>query len=103
MDDLAAAGCPTIYINGSFVTRVAEPGDFDACWDAADVDPEKMHRALVAYASDRLDQKIRYQGELFPAGGLADAYGTTFLELFQIDKHTLRPKGIVAVRLGGST
>jgi hypothetical protein len=31
MTQLKAAGCRTIYINGSFVTSKLEPGDFDAC------------------------------------------------------------------------
>jgi hypothetical protein len=101
MDDLTAAGCSTIYIDGSFVTSRAEPGDFDACWDATGVNLERMEVELIAYAGDREDQRAGYGGELFPAGGLADPYGTTFLDLFQTDKHTRRPKGIVAVRLGG--
>lgn len=34
MEQLKAAGCRTIYINGSFVTSKPNPNDFDACWDA---------------------------------------------------------------------
>jgi uncharacterized protein DUF6932 len=102
MDDLKAAGCQTIYIDGSFVTTRLEPGDFDACWDATGTNLDRLHATIIAYAGDRTDQKTRYGGELFPASGLADSFGTTFLELFQTDKFTHRPKGIVAVRLGGS-
>jgi hypothetical protein len=31
MEHLRAAGCRTIYINGSFVTDKLNPNDFDAC------------------------------------------------------------------------
>ena len=30
---LRAAGCPMIYLDGSFVTGKPKPGDFDACWN----------------------------------------------------------------------
>ncbi len=33
MTQLKAAGCRTIYVNGSFVTSEPNPGDFDACYD----------------------------------------------------------------------
>ncbi|MEG3973888.1 hypothetical protein QT970_04595 [Microcoleus sp. herbarium8] len=38
MEQLKAAGCRTIYINGSFVTSKLAPQDFDACWDREEVD-----------------------------------------------------------------
>jgi hypothetical protein len=33
MMQLKAAGCRTIYIDGSFVTIETKPNDFDACYD----------------------------------------------------------------------
>lgn len=38
MIPLKAAGCRTIYIDGSFVTSEPSPGDFDACYDNDIVD-----------------------------------------------------------------
>jgi hypothetical protein len=38
MEQLKEAGCRIIYINGSFTTIKPNPGDFDACWDPAEVD-----------------------------------------------------------------
>ena len=31
--NLVAAGCSSLYLDGSFVTEKPELGDFDACWD----------------------------------------------------------------------
>ncbi|MGB3237004.1 MAG: hypothetical protein WBB29_01840 [Geitlerinemataceae cyanobacterium] len=38
MSQLKAAGCRTIYIDGSFVTIESDPNDFDACYDRETVD-----------------------------------------------------------------
>ena len=46
-------------------------------------------------------QKRKYGGELFPADWPADAHGTSFLHFFQRDRVTGRPKGIIAIDLGG--
>ena len=40
-------------------------------------------------------------GELFPASIIAGTDGLSFLEFFQTDKDTGRPKGIIAIDLGG--
>ena len=40
-------------------------------------------------------------GEFFPASIIADIDGMSFLEFFQMDKETGRPKGIIAIDLGG--
>src|SRR5579872_2122662 len=36
------AGCHTLYIDGSFVTRKPVPNDYDACWDSDDVDLDEL-------------------------------------------------------------
>lgn len=36
--DLAAAGCKTLYLNGSFITDKQDPKDYDACWETDGVD-----------------------------------------------------------------
>ena len=46
-------------------------------------------------------QKAKYMGELFPASTIAATGGLSFLEFFQTDKDTGRPKGIIAIDLGG--
>ena len=101
VDNLKNAGCQTVYLNGSFVTRKVMPNDYDACWEEAGVDPTALDPALLTFDARRAAQKAKYMGELFPASIIADTDGLSFLESFQIDKETGRPKGIVAIDLGG--
>jgi hypothetical protein len=49
MEQLKAAGCRTIYINGSFVTIKSDPGDFDACWDREEVNIDSSEFMLLDY------------------------------------------------------
>lgn len=96
-----AAGCRRSYIDGSFVTAKEAPGDFDGCWEVAGVDPDLLDPVLLNFANRRAAQKAKYGGELFPAEGSADPFGTRFLDFFQRDKDTADPKGIVGIDLGG--
>jgi hypothetical protein len=101
MEYLRAAGCRTIYINGSFVTDKLNPNDFDACWDAEGVDINylRTNAPTLLYLYDkRAAQKAKYRGELFPSELLADETGMTFLDLFQLDKKQNR-KGIISIDL----
>lgn len=50
---LRDAGCQTVWINGSFVTAKAAPGDFNACWDVADVDPTRLDPVLQTFDAGR--------------------------------------------------
>ena len=100
MDNLKSAGCQTVYIDGSFVTGKEVPNDFDACWEEAGVDPTVLDPVLLTFDPGRLTQKAKYLGELFPASAIADGDGFSFLEFFQTDKETGRPKGIIAIELG---
>ncbi|MCA1790671.1 MAG: hypothetical protein LC667_12670 [Thioalkalivibrio sp.] len=96
--ELQRAGCTRIYLDGSFVTGKPLPGDFDACWLVDGVDLSNLDPALMDFTDGRKKQKQRYLGEFFPATLLAD--GTrTFLDFFQVEKHTGLQKGIVAIRL----
>ena len=99
IENLKEAGCPTVYINGSFVTAKEVPNDFDACWEEAGVDPTALDPVLLTFDPGRVTQKAKYLGELFPASAIADGDGFSFLEFFQTDKETGGPKGIVAIEL----
>ena len=101
LDALAAAGCGRAYLDGSFVTSKAAPGDFDGCWEVTSVDPDLLDPVLLVFANQRAEQKAKYGGEFFPAEAAADPVGTRFLEFFQRDKQTGDPKGIIAFDLGG--
>ena len=102
-ENLKSAGCLTAYLNGSFVTSKILANDYDACWEEAGVDPTALDSVLLTFDPGRVTQKAKYMGELFPASIIADAGGLSFLEFFQTDKETGRPKGIVAIDLGGLT
>ena len=101
LENLEAAGCRTAYINGSFVTSKDLPNDYDACWEEEGVDPVALDPVLLTFDPGRATQKAKYMGELFPASVIADSEGLSFLEFFQTDKESGRPKGIVAIDLGG--
>ena len=103
MEDLQSAGCRTVYVDGSFVSSKSEPGDFDACWEEAGVDLDRLDPVLLTFAAGRAAQKAKYGGELFPASALAGLGEGVFLSFFQTDKETGARKGIVALDLGGST
>ncbi len=101
IEHLRAAGCRTIYINGSFVTDKLNPNDFDACWDAEGVDIDYLKNnapTLLNFSDKRAAQKSKYRGELFPSELIADEKELTFIELFQLDKRQNR-KGIIAIDL----
>lgn len=95
---LAAAGCRTVYLDGSFVTAKPHPGDFDGCWELAGVDPTRLDPVLLRFENKREAQKRKFQGEMFIAG-YPGTPGVTFLEFFQIEKFSGRPKGIIRIRL----
>lgn len=99
LESLRAAGCIRAYVNGSFVTVKDEPGDFDACWEAAHVESRLLDPTLLDFSDRRRAQKAKFGGELFPAEVSAEPAGTRFLDYFQQDETTGARKGIVALDL----
>ena len=99
---LRHAGCRMVYIDGSFVSAKEEPGDFDACWESAEVNGHLLDPVLLTFANRRAAQKEKYKGEFFIAESAADPHGTRYLEFFQRTREGA-PKGIIALRLGGET
>ena len=95
---LQAAGCQTVYIDGSFVTAKEEPGDYDACWGVAGVDEKQLDPVFLDFSNNREAQKRKYLGEFFPAELPEGGSGKTFLQFFQQDRNGY-PKGIVALNL----
>lgn len=96
---LRHAGCPALYLDGSFVTGKDLPRDFDGCWDMHGVDPALLDPTLLDFRNGRAAQKLRFGGELFPASSKESGSGRTFLDFFQTDKDTGAPKGIVKIEL----
>lgn len=100
MEQLKAAGCRTIYINGSFVTTKLRPNDYDACWDTEDVDVNYLltHAPILLNPIDRDAQKAIYKGEIFPSEQPVGIYEMNSLEFFQKDRDK-NAKGIIAIDL----
>jgi hypothetical protein len=97
--NLRGAGCVRAFLDGSYVTAKPRPGDFDACWDPAGVNPALLDPVLLTFDNHRAAQKAKYKGEFFPSTIPADAVGTIFIEFFQVDRFTGARKGIVAIDL----
>jgi len=100
--NLENAGCRTIYLDGSYTTGKDHPGDFDACWEIAGVDPLKLDTTLLDFSNLRAAQKAKYGGELFIANANA-GNNLIFLDFFQTDRHTGKRKGILQLNLTGKT
>ncbi len=96
---LKAAGCQTVYIDGSFVTSKETPIDFDGCWDPTNVDPNQLDPILLRFDPGRATQKAKYRGELFISTMRNGNPGPMMLEFFQSDKNSGKQKGIVAIDL----
>src|SRR6185437_12696403 len=91
LEVLRTAGCRTVYLDGSFVTNKATPGDYDVAWEPANVDIAVLLRldpVFGDFAEERAAQKAKYGGEFFPSSVNEALTGRTFLEFFQTDKET---------------
>lgn len=99
LTSLRAAGCRVVYVDGSFITAKELPNDFDACWSVEGVNPDLLDPVLLDFSDERATQKAKFGGELFPAELIEGASGKPFLDFFQLDGRTGKPKGIVGLRL----
>lgn len=96
---LHRAGCPTVYLDGSYISGKPKPGDFDACWDPNGVDPAKLDPLFLRFENGRAAQKSAFGGEFFPSSMLCADVGKAFVEFFQQDRFTGKQKGIIAIPL----
>ena len=99
LKNLHTAGCSLAYIDGSFVTSKSYPRDFDVCWDTEGVDPSKLNPIFLDFENGRRRQKAEFGGELFPSKISESKSGQLFIDFFQVDKNSGKPKGIVAINL----
>jgi len=99
---LKAAGCKRVYIDGSFVTAKKVPNDFDGLWEIAGVNPDLLDPVLKNFNGKREAQKAKYLGELFPLITNPVAMGRTWMEFFQTDRASGKPKGIIVIDIGGT-
>lgn len=97
LQNLRAAGCQSVLLDGSFVSAKHLPSDFDGAWDVRGVDPNLLDPVLLDFTNQRAAMKAKFKGELFPAQGNA-APGVTYREFFQSDRNGV-PKGIIEINL----
>lgn len=95
---LFRAGCKQAFLDGSYVTEKPLPNDYEVCWDVTGiVDPALLDPVFFDFTNGRLNQKLKYGGEYFPASVTESDSGLPFLEFFQIDKETGNRKGIIRI------
>lgn len=103
IEHLKTVGCKTVYIDGSFVTKKEFPNDYDACWEHAEVDLQKLedeYPLFFDFEDGRANQKGYYKGELMPARVQAKTTDppTYYLDFFQLDREDNK-KGIICLTL----
>lgn len=98
-EKLRHAGCPAIYLDGSFVTAKPKPNDYDACWDPSGVQPALLDPLFGRFDNQRADQKAAFGGEFFPSSFVETQSSLAFVNFFQVDRYTGNSKGILMIPL----
>lgn len=99
VENLRTAGVRRVWVDGSFVTHKAKPGDIDGCWDPKGVDPALIDPVLLDFEHSRAAMKAKYGVDFFP-NVLEGASGKAFYRFFQYDRDQDR-RGILLLDLGG--
>ena len=97
IEHLSACGCTVIYVDGSFVTKERNPGDYDACWDDKEISVDhkklsKMYREL--HRGSRDEQHLMYKGDVKPFSPQPD-WRYDYFHYFTHDKFDDSEKGII--------
>ncbi len=98
---LHTCGCPTAWIDGSFISNKDNPNDIDICYDNTNTDLHQLKQlepVLLDFSNARAKMKQKFSSECFPANLPASPNGMTFLEFFQMDRKQ-QPKGILELNL----
>jgi len=97
--NLRNAGCRAVIVDGSFVTSIDQPGDYDAAFDPNGVNGLLVDPVLLRHTDGRKAMRAKYLGDMFPWGALAcEATGLIFQDFFQRDRAG-QPKGVVLLNL----
>ena len=96
---LLRAGCPTVYLDGSYASGKPKPGDFDVCWDPTGVDVSLLDPLFLKFGNGREAQKREFKGEFFPSSMTCTDVGQAFVDFFQQDRFTGKKKGIISIPL----
>ena len=96
---LGRAGCLTIFVDGSFVTREKWPRDFDVCYLRESLRGAELDPTLRDVSEGRRAQKTRFGGEAMPADFPISWNGTTILDAFGQDRIIRKAKGLIRLEL----
>ena len=97
---MKAAGCRTVYVNGSFVTAKEFPNDFDACFDPTGVDRAKLDPVLLERSDAAIDLiRARYGGDIRVDREMPPGSISPYLRFFMRDGRARVEKGIVRLDL----
>ncbi|WP_299808963.1 hypothetical protein [uncultured Roseibium sp.] len=96
---LKSAGVKRVFVDGSFATKKANPGDWDACFEFKGINSKDLDPVFRDFSNERAAQKKKFLGEMFFAESAATMLGEPYLSFFQHTKDG-KPKGIVVIDLG---
>jgi hypothetical protein len=96
LDHLAAAGCTTAFLGGSFATTKRDPGDLDVVWDVTGVNPDLVHPMFMSEEGLR-EVWDRFAGHYFPSILTEERSRRPFVEFFS--QKDGRPVGIIKLDL----
>lgn len=94
--ELARVGCEQVYLDGSFVTSKATPGDYDLCWELTNVRLRELDPVFFDLAAPRARQRAKYRGDLLP-NIVEGSSGMPFVDFFQVEKDSGETKGILVI------
>lgn len=97
-NNLFAGGCIEIFLDGSYVTAKPNPGDYDVAWNVQGVNPRDIDPIFLVFDNLREAQKKKYLGEYLPIIFSPIAATSETFRLFQRDKLTGNPKGIIRIK-----
>lgn len=96
LSELARVGCEQVYLDGSFVTSKAVPGDYDLCWELMNVRLGELDPVFFDLRAPRAKQRAKYRGDLLP-NIVEGSSGMPFVEFFQVEKDSGGTKGILVI------
>jgi hypothetical protein len=63
LEVLKDANCMEAFLNGSFVTKTLEPGDYDLCYEPTGLEPREALRQLLELSA--AERKKKHSGDIF--------------------------------------
>lgn len=94
--EMKEAGCETVYLDGSFITKKVNPGDFDACWEVFTPVKSPTESLLLSPSREGIEwRKKQFKGDIFAR---YDSFGDRVAH-WQKDERTDELKGIIKLDL----